>query len=145
MGRFQSQILVAGGLCYAADAMEVLLLSFLSVVLQVEWHLTNGQTATLTSSVLLGSVMGCLALGSLGDVYGRRPVFIATAAMISIFGLLTATAQNFASLVLYRFLVGCGVGGLTIPFDTLAELCPQTHRARHLIGGTGILPSAEPG
>ena len=39
MGTFQYQILVAAGLCFAADAMEILLLSFLAVILRVEWDL----------------------------------------------------------------------------------------------------------
>jgi hypothetical protein len=34
---------------------------------------------------------------------------------------------------LYLILVGFGVGGLTVPFDLLAELSPVTHRGKFLI------------
>jgi MFS family permease len=60
--------------------------------------------------------MGSLTLGPLGDSVGRRPVFTLAASIISVFGLLTALANSYASLLLMRFLVGFGVGGLTIPF-----------------------------
>lgn len=57
MGLFQYRILVAAGLCFAADAMEVLLLSFLSIVLQDEWRLTDDETAFITSILFLGALV----------------------------------------------------------------------------------------
>lgn len=133
MGRFQCRILWAAGLCFAADAMEVLLLSFLAAVLQVEWHLTSPQAATLTSLVFVGALAGTLTLGPLGDQFGRKPIFTATAATIAFFGLATAAAQTFPTLLVIRFCVGFGVGGLTVPFDTLAEFIPTSHRGSNLL------------
>jgi hypothetical protein len=110
-GPFQTRILIAAGLCFASDSMEVLLLSFLAVVLQAEWGLTDGQTDAITSSVFVGAMLGTLTLGPLGDKLGRKPVFTATAAIISLFGFLTAAATNYPALLMIRFLVGFGVGG----------------------------------
>ena len=112
------------GLCFAADSMEVLLLSFLAVVVQSEWNLTSEQTSTITASVFLGAMTGTLLLGPLGDKFGRKPAFVLSAAIIAIFGLLTAVANNLTSLIIIRFLVGAGVGGLVVPFDTVAEFVP---------------------
>lgn len=118
MGKFQRRILWAAGLCFAADSMEILLLSFLMVVLQQEWGLTDTQSSFITSSVFAGALIGSLTLGPLGDMIGRKPVFAAAAIIISTFGLATALAYSFASLLLVRFIVGFGVGGLTVPFGT---------------------------
>jgi hypothetical protein len=133
MGRFQYRILLAAGLCFAADSMEVLLLSFLSVVLKAVWKLSDQQTATITSSVFVGALLGTLVLGYLGDRCGRKPIFTLTAAIICIAGFATATANDFMSLVFFRFTVGFGVGGLTVPFDTLAEFVPNSHRGSNLL------------
>jgi MFS family permease len=133
MGRFQMEILVAAGLCFAADAMEVLLLSFLAVILRVEWNLTERQTDTIISVVFAGAFIGTLILGPLGDRIGRKPVFTITAAIIAVFGLGTALVTNYEWLLITRFLVGFGVGGLTVPFDTLAEFVPTSHRGRNLL------------
>jgi MFS transporter, putative metabolite:H+ symporter len=133
MGSFQYRILVAAGLCFAADAMEVLLLSFLAIVLQAEWGLSPQQTATLTCSVFIGSIVGSLVFGYLGDAYGRKPAFLWTALIICVFGFGTAAANSYMTLVVFRFMVGLGVGGVTVPFDIFAEVCPKAHRGGLLL------------
>jgi MFS family permease len=132
-GRFQIRVLIAAGLCFAADSMEIMLLSFLSIILQDEWGLTAAQTATITSCVFAGSLTGTLILGPLGDRVGRRPIFLACGLIISVFGIATGFATNYVQLVLTRFLVGFGVGGLTVPFDILAEFLPTRIRGRYLL------------
>jgi len=133
MGRFQYRILLAAGLCFASDSMEVLLLSFLAVVLKYQWQLSDDQTASIVSSSFLGALLGTLVLGPLGDRIGRKPVFLFTAAIIAVFGFATAAANAYPELVLFRFLVGFGVGGLTVPFDTLSEFVPTSHRGTNLL------------
>jgi MFS family permease len=113
--------------------MEILLLSFLAVVLKAEWNLTEKETDSITSSVFLGALIGTLTLGTLGDHIGRKPVFTLTASIISVFGLATATANSLVGLILCRCMVGFGVGGLTVPFDTLAEFIPTSHRGNNLL------------
>ena len=49
-GRFQLRLLFAAGMCAAADAMEVLLLSFLAIVVQHEFNVGPKEGAILTSS-----------------------------------------------------------------------------------------------
>ena len=132
-GPFQVRVLIAAGLCFAADSMEIMLLSFLSIILQDEWGLTAAQTATITSCVFAGSLVGTLILGPLGDRIGRRPIFLACGLIISVFGIATGFATNYVQLVLTRFLVGFGVGGLTVPFDILAEFLPTRIRGRYLL------------
>eukprot|EP00547_Thalassionema_nitzschioides_P007245 CAMPEP_0194221570 /NCGR_PEP_ID=MMETSP0156-20130528/30878_1 /TAXON_ID=33649 /ORGANISM="Thalassionema nitzschioides, Strain L26-B" /LENGTH=603 /DNA_ID=CAMNT_0038952015 /DNA_START=98 /DNA_END=1909 /DNA_ORIENTATION=- len=133
MGKFQWEILFAAGLCFAADAMEVLLLSFLAVILKVEWSLEEHQTDTILSIVFAGAMVGTLVLSPLGDIVGRRPVFTITASMIAVFGVLTAFVPDYKTFLFVRFMVGFGVGGLTVPFDTLAEFVPTSHRGTNLL------------
>jgi MFS family permease len=148
MGRFQIQILVAAGLCFASDAMEVLLLSFLAVILRVEWDLTERETDSIISVVFAGAFIGTLILGPLGDIIGRKPVFSITAGIIAVFGLGTALVPNYRWLLFARFMVGFGVGGLTVPFDTLAEFVPTSNRGKSLLyieffwtAGTLLVPA----
>jgi MFS family permease len=133
MGRFQYTILVASGLCFAADAMQVILLSFLTIVLKDEWDLSDTMTAAITSCLFAGSMLGTLILGPLADSMGRRPVFLAAAFIIGLFGLGTAAATNYFMLVAMIFMVGVGVGGLTVPFDILAEFLPSHRRGTNLL------------
>lgn len=50
-GVFQYKLLVACGLCFMSDAIEVLLLSFLATCLQHEWNLTPWELQTLIAAV----------------------------------------------------------------------------------------------
>jgi MFS family permease len=133
MGRFQNLIVLSCGLCFAADAMEILLLSFLAVILQAEWGLSEGQVDSIISVVFAGAMLGTLLLSSLGDWWGRRPVFALTAALISIFGVATAFCTTYQQVILVRFLVGFGVGGLTVPYDALSEFMPTSYRGTNLL------------
>lgn len=54
MGKFQRRLLLSAGLCIAADTMEVLLLSFLTLVLTKEWDLTHEQASAVTAVVFVG-------------------------------------------------------------------------------------------
>ncbi len=113
--------------------MEVLLLSFLSTILTVEWGLQGHETDVLISVVFLGAMFGTLVLSPLGDMVGRRPVFSLTAAIIAVFGVGTAFCTNYEALLCVRFMVGFGVGGLVVPFDTLAEFLPAEYRGPNLL------------
>lgn len=146
-GNFQRRILWAAGLSFAADSMEILLMSLLSVVLQSHWQLKDHHTSTLVSSVFFGSLVGTLVLGPLADRLGRKPIFRATSAIIALFGFLTALCNSFLMLLICRFMVGFGVGGLIVVFDTLAEFVPNSHRGTDLLaieyfwtGGTLLVP-----
>lgn len=132
-GPFQRKILIAAGLCSASDAMEILILRFLSAAVQEEWNLTSTQAATLLSSVFVGAFGGTLILGRLGDMYGRRGTFVITAGIVATFGLLSAACPSYGYLLLTRTLVGVGIGGVTVPFDTYAECLPKDCRGKGLV------------
>lgn len=127
----------------------MLLFSFLAVVLQEDWNLSENQTDAISGAVFAGGLLGNLVLGPLGDHIGRKPVFLLTAAILCVFGLATAVATDYFWLWICRFAVGCGVGGLAVPFDALSEFMPTDRRGTHLLFveyfwtiGTVLVPAA---
>jgi len=48
-------------------------------------------------------------------------------------GFLSTLSPNLVTLLALRFLVGFGVGGLSVPFDLLAEFLPSSLRGRFLL------------
>ena len=113
-GTFQRRILFSTGLCFAADSMEVMMLAFLSPILKDEWDLSYGQSAGIASVVFAGALMGTLILGALGDLYGRRPSYLIAASIVTVFGFGTAFVNSYGFLLVMRFFVGFGVGGLIV-------------------------------
>lgn len=132
-GHFQRRILISTGLCFAADAMQVVSLSFLTPVLKREWNLGTEEAASVTSVLFAGAMTGTLCLGPLADHIGRRPVFCMAALTISLSGFGVSMAPDFIELLFAMFFVGFGVGGLTVPFDILAEFLPSDRRGVNLL------------
>ena len=54
-GAFQLVLLVVLSLLMAADAAEMMLLSFIGPTLQCRWNLSSQQAASLTTSVFVGA------------------------------------------------------------------------------------------
>jgi MFS family permease len=78
--------------------------------------------------LFLGALVGTSILGPLADKIGRRPVFLFASVMISVMGAATSLAANYEMILAIMFVIGFGVGGLTVPFDTLAEFLPAKGR-----------------
>ncbi len=135
-GKFQQQILLAAGMSFMADSMEIMLLSFLTLVLSKEWGWEGDhpiEIPIITAIMFAGALFGSAILGQLGDEIGRKKVLFCAAFMISVFGFLTALCNSFIPLVIVRFFVGFGIGGLTVPFDILAEFLPTENRGKYLL------------
>ncbi|OQR94167.1 transporter [Achlya hypogyna] len=132
-GRFQKTLLIVSGLMFMADAVEVMLLSFLQVLVRSEWNLSYAQEAGITAAVFAGELPGALFWGFFGDKYGRRMGFLWSALCIAIFGVLSAFATNVYYLMVCRALVGFGVAGSLVPFDLMAEFLPDKERGRVLM------------
>lgn len=132
-GKFQRRILAAAGMCNGVNAMAVMALGFIRNALIIDFNISIDQSNWFESSVFFGILFGTLCFGPLGDEWGRKPVFLLSSTITAVGSLASAFAPNFPALVLLRFVVGIGVGGTVIPFDTLAELTPSRFRGAFLL------------
>jgi len=133
-GRFQRKLLVICGIGWAADAMEVLLVSFAMPAMRADWGLSPGQSAFLQTAIFLGMILGALVWGRLADKIGRKVGFMATIAVYSVFGGLSALSPNFETFLVLRFLTGFGVGGaLPVDYGMFSEYLPNENRGRRLV------------
>ncbi len=133
MGPFQTRVLFATGTCFMADSMQIMLLSFLTRLLQREWGFDETIGSAITSCLFAGAMIGTLVLGPAGDRIGRKPILNICATIISVFGLCTAICNHYIAMMFVIFMVGFGIGGLTVPFDILAEFLPTDNRGKYLL------------
>lgn len=83
-----------------------------------------------TTTMLLGWATGGIIFGILSDRWGRVKTMIATLMIYSGFTGLSGMAQSHVDFLIFRFLVGLGVGGMFGAATTLvAESVPSGFRA----------------
>ena len=94
----------------------------------------NGLSAQawVTTAYLITSTIATPIYGKLGDIFGRRKLFI-TAISIFIFGsVISGLANTMYELAAYRAIQGIGAGGLfALALTILADIVPPRERARY--------------
>ena len=128
------RLLLGSGLGWALDAMDVGLISFIMAALAVHWDLSSTQTSWLASVGFLGMALGATFGGLLADKYGRRHVFSLT---LLVYGLATgasALASGLTILIVFRFIVGLGLGAeLPVASTLISEFSPRRIRGRMVV------------
>ena len=134
LGRFQYKLLAVTGLGWLFDAMDTGLISFVLPLLSAEWGLTPAQSGWVGSIGLIGMALGAVLAGTIADRIGRKQVFTITVLLYSISTGLCAVAWNYESLLVFRFLVGFGLGGeLPVAATLMSEYAPARLRGRFIV------------
>jgi putative MFS transporter len=130
-GWFQIQLLLIVGISMACDAMEITMLSFIQECVALEWDLSSTMESALTGAVFAGQVLGMMFLGPFGDIYGRRAAILFGWFFVVVFGLASCLSPNIYYLIVFRALVGIGIGASqTLAYDLFAETVPTLFRSR---------------
>ncbi|MFO0922841.1 MAG: MFS transporter [Pirellulales bacterium] len=90
--------------------------------------------AALTAALMLGAAMGGIALGSLGDAIGRARALGVSVLFYSIFAGLGGWVTTLDQMLVLRFLVGLGVGGVWPNAVALASEC-WPNKSRPAVAG----------
>jgi MFS family permease len=130
-GRFQTLVVVALGITWILDGLEVTLVGALAGALKQSpvLNFSNTEIGLASSAYLAGAVIGALFFGWLTDRLGRKKLFFITLAVYLVATAATAFSWNFWSFALFRFLTGAGIGGeYTAINSTIQELVPARVR-----------------
>lgn len=78
--------------------------------------------------------LGAVLAGTLADKFGRKNVFAVTIVLYSVATGLCAVAWDYESLLMFRFLVGFGLGGeLPVAATLMTEYAPTNLRGRFIV------------
>ncbi len=134
VGSFHYKLLVVTGLGWLFDSMDTGLISFVLPILAKEWGLTPEQVGWIGSVGLIGMALGAVLAGTIADKFGRKNVFAATVILYSVATGLCAVAWSYESLLVFRFLVGFGLGGeLPVAATLMSEYAPTHLRGRFIV------------
>ncbi|BAH45635.1 MFS transporter [Brevibacillus brevis] len=134
MSKPYKKVFWAAGFGWMFDAMDVALLSFIMVALRQEWGLTGEEAGLLGTGNLVGMAIGAIAGGYLADRIGRKPVFLLTLILFGLASFASAFATGFATMLLFRFLMGLGLGAeLPVASTLVNEFAPPEKRGSTVV------------
>jgi MFS family permease len=131
--RFHRLVVVALGITWILDGLEVTLAGSVAAALQTSprLHLTAEQVGLTGSAYLAGAVLGSLFFGHLTDRLGRKKLFNVTLGVYLVATAATAFSWDVWSFLLFRFFTGAGIGGEYSAINSaIQELIPARLRGR---------------
>jgi len=116
---------------WTLDAMDFVVYLLAIPALRREFSLDAKQAGLLATVALLSSAIGGVGFGRVADRIGRTTALSWTILVYSVASLGSATAQSVGQLVLWRTLLGFGLGGEWSAGAVLvAESVPAAHRGK---------------
>ena len=111
ISRFHLRAVLVSGMGFFTDAYDLFVIGIAATLIKQQWHLGSGQLALLNSTMLAAAFLGALVLGRMADLVGRKRVYWLVAAIMVVGALGSALSPSFWILIVFRFVLGFGVGG----------------------------------
>ena len=125
--------LVAAGLGWMLDAFDVTLFAMALPAIRAELGLSAAEGGALGSVTLIAAAGGGIFFGLFADRYGRTRALMFSVALYSIFTAACGFAHSLNQLIVYRALLGIGMGGEWASGAALvSETWPAQHRGKAL-------------
>src|SRR3712207_4802926 len=132
--REHGRLVVGSGVGWALDAMDVGLISFVMTALAVQWQLSATELSWIGSIGFAGMALGATLGGLLADRFGRRQVFDVTLLIFGVGAGAAALSWSVAALLVFRFLIGLGLGAeLPVASTLVSEFAPARVRGRLVV------------
>ena len=108
---FHLKAAVTSAMGFFTDAYDLFIIGVAITLVKSEWHLSAVQTSFLGSATLIATLIGAVVCGRLADVFGRKSVYGVVAMIMAGGAIATALAPSYIWLVVFRFVLGIGIGG----------------------------------
>ncbi|MDR3585808.1 MAG: MFS transporter [Desulfosporosinus sp.] len=133
MTSYQRKLFTIIATAWLADQMDVALLSFLMGSLAAYFHLNLVQIGLLASMTYAGQLVGNVFVGVASDRFGRKVTFQVSMIIWGLASFGAAGAWSVASLMVFRLLIGIGVGGeAPVAQALVSEFVPANVRGKYI-------------
>ncbi len=129
---------IAAGMGWALDSMDVMLYAMVIVAIMGDLQLSTGQAGLLTTVTLVASGIGGMLFGLIADRWGRKNSLTLSIIVYSVFTAACGFSESLSQLIIFRFLLGLGMGG---EWTAGAALVTESWPARHRGKAMGLVQS----
>jgi len=125
---FWSLTVALGGFLFGFDTAVI---SGGEQAIQELWGLSDFMLGQMVAMALYGTILGALFGGIPADRYGRKATLFGVAILYLVSALGSALAWDIASLMIFRFIGGIGVGASSVAAPMyISEISPPEKRGR---------------
>lgn len=136
---FHRRITILSAAGVFLDGFDLTVIAVALPFLIRQWSIPPDLIGVVAASAIFGMLVGSLIFGHLTDRLGRKAMYMFDLVFFVVFAALTALSQNILELLIFRFLLGIGIGA-DYPISTtlLAEFVPAKTRGMFvaLLGAT---------
>ncbi len=111
ISRLQWKIVLVSGMGFFTDAYDLFIIGVAMVLIRAEWHPSLVETGLVTSTALLASAAGAIVFGRIADILGRKRIYGVEVIVLAAGAIASALAPNIAWLIVFRIVLGLGIGG----------------------------------
>ncbi len=111
MSGFHFKTVITAGMGFFTDAYDLFVIGVVSSILVQVWKINSLQVSLLSSTALLASVLGAIIFGRIADTMGRKFIYGYELIVLAIGALASAFSPNIIWLLVFRFILGVGIGG----------------------------------
>lgn len=111
LSSFHTRSIFTAGMGFFTDAYDLFIIGIASTLIAKQWGLSASQTGWINSMTLLAAFLGAIVFGRISDIFGRKRTYGLEAAIMVVGAVLSAFAPSFIWLLVFRFILGVGVGG----------------------------------
>ena len=99
------------GMGFFTDAYDLFVIGIVVVLIKPEWGLSTGQVSLVNSVTLAASAVGAIIFGRIADILGRKRIYGYEVLILALGALASALAPGFWWLLVFRAILGIGIGG----------------------------------
>lgn len=108
---FHFKTVITAGMGFFTDAYDLFIIGVVSTILKNTWHIDTIQISLLSSTALLAAALGAIIFGRIADRFGRKVVYGYELLILAAGAIASAFAPNVILLLVFRFVLGLGIGG----------------------------------
>jgi putative MFS transporter len=116
------------------DGYDLTIISVALLFIKSDFHPSPALVGLVGAAATGGMLFGSLIFGNLTDRFGRRTMYLLDLLFFVVFTLLAAISPNMVLLIIFRFLLGIGLGAdYPISSTLTAEFAPTRRRGTLLV------------
>lgn len=111
LSSFHWKAMITSGMGFFTDAYDLFIIGVALSILTPLWHLNTVEISLVGSTSLIAAALGSIIFGRIADHIGRKAVYSFTLIVLAAGAIASAFAPNIIFLLIFRFILGLGIGG----------------------------------